>query len=110
MGTLEEGVDEDARRVNLVGRELTQFHELLDFCDYVVSGGGHHGVKVTRGLTVDEIAPAIAFPGFDEGEIAAQRTFENVMAAAELAAFFAFGDQGAVAGGREEGRNAGAAG
>src|SRR6267378_5585593 len=69
VGALEDGVDEDAGGVDLVGRELAQLDELLDFGDYVVGGGGHHGIEVARSFSVDEIAPAIALPGFDKGEI-----------------------------------------
>src|SRR5712664_1426220 len=110
VGALEDGVDEDARGVDLVGRELAEFDELLDFGDYVIGGGGDHGIEVARGLAVDEIAPAVTLPGFDEGELAAQGALENVVAAVEFAGFFAFGNHGAVAGGREEGGNACAAG
>src|SRR6266436_6667022 len=105
VGTLEDGVDKDAGGVDLVGRELAEFDELLDFGDYVIGGGGHHGIEVARGLAVDEIAPAVALPGFDESEVAAKGAFQNVVAAIELASFFSFGDPGAVAGGRVEGRN-----
>src|SRR6267143_6224203 len=56
---LEDGVYEDAGGVDLVRRELAEIDELLDFGDHVVSGGGHHGIEVARGFSVDEIAPAI---------------------------------------------------
>src|SRR6266436_1327958 len=110
VGTLEDGVDKDAGGVDLVGRELAEFDELLDFGDYVVGGGGHHGIEVARGLAIGQIAPAVALPGFDEGEIATQGALENIVAAVEFAGFLAFGNHGAVAGGREECGNSGATG
>src|SRR6267378_3687208 len=109
VGALEDGVDENSGGVDLVGRELAQLDELLDFGDYVVGGGGHHGIEVARSFSVDEIAPAIALPGFDEREVTAERALENVMARIEFAGFFAFGNHGAVSGGCVEGGNAGSA-
>ena len=69
---LQDGVDVDAGGVNAVRMELAQFDQLFDFGDDVIGGGGHHGVVVAGSLAVDEIAPAISFPGFDESEIAAE--------------------------------------
>src|SRR5712672_246582 len=106
---LEDGVDENAGGVNLIGRKLAKLDELFDFGDYVIGGGGHHGIEIARSFSVDEIAPAIALPGFDESEVTAQGALENVMAAVEFTRFFAFGDHSAVSGGRVEGGNASSA-
>src|SRR6266849_4492061 len=106
VGALEDGVYEDAGGVDLVGRELAEFDELLYFSDHVIGGGGHHGIEVARSLAVDKIAPAIAFPGLDESEVAPQSALKDVVAAAEFAGFLSFGDHGAVAGGRVKSRNA----
>src|SRR5216683_3865198 len=110
VGALEDGVHEDAGGVYLVGRELAKFHELFDFGDHVIGGGSHHGIEVARGLAIDEIAPAIAFPSFDKREIAAQAALEDVMAAVEFARLLAFGNHGAVAGWCVEGGNTSTAG
>src|SRR5258708_21797549 len=83
---------------------------MLDFGDYVSGGSGHHGIEIARGLAVGEIAPAIAFTGLDEREVAAQAALENVMAAIELAGFFSFGNHGAVAGWCVEGGDTSATG
>src|SRR5436309_1401524 len=99
---LENGIDEDARSVNLVWWEPAGFDEFFDFGDDVVGGGSHHGIEVARGLAVDEVAPAIAFPRFDEGEIAAEAALHDVHAALEFAGFLAFGDHRAVTSGRVE--------
>src|SRR6266849_870004 len=106
VGALEDGVYEDAGGVDLVGRELAELDELFYFGDYVVGGGGHHGIEVARSFSVDEIAPAIALPRFDESEVATKPTLEDVMAALEFSGFFSFGNHGAVPGGRVEGRDA----
>src|SRR5258707_1812596 len=110
IGALEDGIDVDTGRVDLIGRELARFDELLDFGDDVVGGGGHHGIEVARGFAEDEIAPAVALPGFDEREIATKGALQNEVAAVELACLFAVGDHGAVAGGRVKRGNARAAG
>src|ERR1700693_3417826 len=99
VGALEDDVNEDAGGMDLVRWKLPELDELFDFGDYVVGGGGHHGVEVARGLAIDEIAPAVALPGFDEGEIAAQGSFKDVLTPAEFAGFLAFGNHRAVAGG-----------
>src|SRR5260370_8113714 len=69
---LENSVDEDARRMNLIGVELAEFDELFDFGDDVIGGSGHHRIEVARGLAVDEIAPAVALPRLVKTEISAQ--------------------------------------
>src|SRR5260370_17675871 len=107
---LEDGVDEDAGSVDLVGRELAEFDELFYFSDYIIGSRGHHGIEVARSLAIDEIAPAVALPRFDESEVATHGALENVLAALEFSRFFAFGNHGAVAGGCVKGGNAGAAG
>src|SRR6266852_2317010 len=110
VGALEDGVYEDAGGVDLVGRELAELDELFYFGDYVVGGGGHHGIEVARSFSVDEIAPAVALPGFYKSKVTTKRALKNIMAALEFARFFAFGHHGAVAGGCVEGGNAGSAG
>src|SRR5712691_12084036 len=82
--------------MNLIGVELAQVDEFFDFGNDVVSSGGHHGIEVARGLAIDEIAPAVAFPRFDESEISADGAFHDKHAAIELARFFYFRDHGAV--------------
>jgi hypothetical protein len=52
---------------------------------------------------------AVAFPGFDEGEIGFEPALHDVVFAIELAGFFAFGNDGAEAGGSVERGDAGAA-
>ena len=82
---------------------------MLDFGDHVIGGGGHDRIEVAGGLAEDEVSPAVAFPGFDESEIAAQGAFKNEVATVEFAGFLAVGDNGAVAGGRVKRRDARAA-
>src|SRR5260370_3542043 len=108
VGALEDGVDEDAGRVDLVGRELAEFDELFYFSDYIIGSRGHHGIEVARSLAIDEIAPAVALPRFDDGEVATQSALENVLAAIEFASFLGVGNHGDVAGGCVKGGNAAA--
>src|SRR6267154_1465250 len=110
LGALENGVNKDARRMNLVRIELAEFNEFLDFGNDVVGGSRHHGIEVARGLAIGEIAPAVTFPRFDEREITAQAAFEDVHAAIEFASFFSLGDHRAIARGRVERGNTGTSG
>src|SRR6267378_1595112 len=107
FGSLENRVDKNAGSVNLVWVELAEVDEFFDFGNDVIGGGGHHGIEIARGLAIDEIAPAIAFPCFDEREIAAEGAFEDVLAAVEFARFLVVGDHGAVARGGVERGDAG---
>src|SRR5437879_2032892 len=107
LRTLENGVHENAGRVNLVRRKLADVDKLFDFGDDVIGGSGHHGIEVARGLPIDEIAPAVAFPRLDEREIAAQAAFHHVHAAIEFTRLFPFGDHSAVASGCVKRGNAG---
>src|SRR6267378_5049934 len=107
FGSLENRVDKNAGSVNLVWVELAEVDEFFDFGNDVIGGGGHHGIEIARSLAIDEIAPAIAFPCFDEREIAAEGAFEDVLAAGEFARFFVVGDHGAVARGGVERGDAG---
>src|ERR1035438_1673573 len=97
VGTFEDGVDENSWRVHLVGIEFAEFDEFFDFRDYEIACGGHHRIEIPGGLAVNQIAPAIALPGFYEREIAAQRAFHHIHAAVEFAGFLAFSDQSAEA-------------
>jgi hypothetical protein len=69
---LENGVDKNAGRMNLIGVELAKLDEFFDFDDNVVGGSRHHRIEVARGLSIDQVAPAVAFPRLDKREIAAQ--------------------------------------
>src|SRR5258706_4503880 len=81
---------------------------MFNLSDRYAARGRHHGIEVARGLAIDEIAPLIALPRLDEREVGAQRAFHDVLAPVEDALFFVLRDYRAHAGGREEGRNAGA--
>src|SRR6267378_664015 len=102
VGALEDGVDIDAGSVDLVGIELAEVDEFFDFGDDEIGSGGHHGIEIASGLAIDEIAPAIALPRFDEREIAANGAFEDVLAAVEFARFFVVSNHGAISRGRVE--------
>src|SRR6266403_800376 len=106
LRALENGVHKNSRCVNLIGVKPAKLDEFFDFGDNVVGGSRHHRIEVARGLSIDEVAPAVTFPCLDEREIAAQPALENILAAVELARFLTFGDHGAVPRGRVERGNA----
>jgi hypothetical protein len=109
-GALEDALDVNAGGDDGVGVEGAGVDEFLDFGDGDAGGGGHHRVEIAGGLSIDKVAGAIAFPGFDEGVVGAEPGFEQVGAAVEGAGFFAFRDEGTGSGGSEEGGDAGATG
>jgi hypothetical protein len=107
---LDDALDENAGRMDVVRIDLAGRHQVLDFGDRDLRGGGHHRVKVPSGLAVDEIAGGIALPGVNDGEIGEQAALHDVFLAVEDLFFLAFGDQRADAGLGVEGRDTRAAG
>ena len=110
MLPLDDPVDEDPGRVDVVRVELAIGHELLDLGDAHLARRRRHRVEVARGLAVDEVALVIALPRLDDREVADDAALHDVGLAVELAQLLALGDEGADPGLGEEGRDAGAAG
>lgn len=92
------------------GRQLARRHDLFNLYHRNAPGGGHQRVKVLRRMAIDHVAVPVGFPALNQGEIAANRLFEDVVFARELADFFAFRHRRAVAGGGIKPGNAGAPG
>src|ERR1700733_16069633 len=86
--------------------KLSRFKSLFNFCNRDLSRGLHHRIKIARRLAINKIAPFIALPGLDEGEVSFQRVFHDVSAPVKLAPLLTFGDHSSDAGGRKERRNA----
>src|SRR5215207_1596074 len=108
-GGLHDVVHEDARRHDRVRIERTRLDQVLHLCDRDTCGGRHHRVEVASRAPVYEISQAVAPVRLDEGEVREQRHLEHVMPAGDLARLLAVGDDRAVAGGRKEPADAGAA-
>src|SRR5690606_29451671 len=103
-------LDEQARRDDDFGVDLAQFDDVVHRRDGAFGGGGHDGAEVAGGFAVQQVAPAVARFGLDQGEVGEDGVLEHVVAAVDFANFFALGQFGAVAGGREEGAYARAGG
>ena len=101
---------EDAGRVDAVGVERAERHDLLDLGDADLAAGGGVRIEVPRGLAVDEVALLVALPGLDDGEVGDDAALEDVGLAVELLVLLALGDHRADAGLGVEARDAGAAG
>ncbi|MNV64015.1 hypothetical protein D3C71_1566390 [compost metagenome] len=95
--------------MDVVGVQRADGDDLLDLDDRDLAGGGHHRVEVAGRLAEDQIAALVGLPGLDDGQVGDQAGFHHIVAAVEVAHFLAFGDQGADAGGGEEGGDARAA-
>src|SRR5580698_8536991 len=110
VGSLEDALHVDAWRVNLVRIELARLDQKLDFGNRDPAGGRHHGIEVPRRLAINEIAPAIALPRFNEREVGGHTALKNIRPAAELACLLALGYNCSEPGRRVEAGNARAAG
>src|SRR5450432_190297 len=105
-----DALDEDPRRVDVVGIDLAGRDEMLDLGDGEARRRRHDRVEIARRLAIDEIALGIALPGVDDGEIGEQPALHDVALAVERALLLALRDQGPDAGLGEEGGDACAAG
>src|SRR5882757_2880279 len=100
----------DAGRDDVVGIDRARLDQVLDLRHRHLARGRHHRIEVARGLSIDEVALGIAFPRVHDGEVGDDPALEDIARTVDLALLLALGDQGARAGPREEGRNAGTAG
>src|SRR5579864_8869649 len=56
-------------RVNQVWFQFTHLDQMLNLGNRYFCRRRHHGIKIPRGLAIDEIAPLVALPRLDQGEI-----------------------------------------
>src|SRR5690242_15661730 len=107
---VDDALDVDAGRDDVVGLEFAGAHKVLDLGHRHLAGGRHHRIEVARGLAVHEVAFVVAHPGVYDRQVGDDAALHNVALAVEVALFFALGDVGAGAGAGEEGGDARAAG
>jgi hypothetical protein len=96
--------------VDLVGIELADFDELLDFGNAHLAAAGDHRVEVPRRLSKDKVAGLVAFPSLHERDLGRDAGLQNVFFAVENFRLLALGQLGAEAGASVEPRDARAAG
>src|SRR5437773_10575590 len=82
--------------------ESAYFDTVFDLGNSDTGSRGHEGIEVPRCLAIDKIAPLIALPCFDEGEIRLQCSLEYVRSAIEFARFLHFINNGAITRRRKE--------
>ena len=58
-----------ARRMHHVGIKFSGFDQVFDFGDGDLGRRRHHGIEIARGFAIDKVAPLVALPGLDEGEV-----------------------------------------
>src|SRR4051812_46866063 len=88
--TLKNSFHVNARRVNEIGTEFSNFNQVLHFSNGYLSGCGHHGIEITRSFSINEISPFVALPGFHKGKVSLKGEFHYISAAVEIAGFFVF--------------------
>src|SRR5438045_8529988 len=86
---MHDALHENSWRVNLVGLDLARLDQLLDLRDGHLARGGHDRVKVARGLSVHEIAFAVAFPGMDDRQIGDKAALHTLSCPIEIAPLLA---------------------
>src|SRR5215471_14134133 len=90
---VDDPMDEDTRRVDVIGIDRAGVDQLLDLGDGDSRGGCHYRVEVARRLAIDKIAFAVAFPGMDDGEVGDEAALHYVALTVEVTDFLAFRNQ-----------------
>src|SRR5690606_2282863 len=78
MRALEAALNIYARRMDLIGIQLSGLDQLLDFCDGDFARRGHHGVEVAGRAAVDKVPHVIALPGLYDGVVSPQPAFHQI--------------------------------
>ena len=89
--SLNDAIDVNARRVNLIGIELADLDELFDFGDANFAAGRDHRIEVPRRFSKNEVAGFVALPRFDERDLGRDSRFEHVILAVEFFRLLALG-------------------
>src|SRR5215471_6165759 len=76
--SLEYALHVNAGCVHCVRIQFTWLNQVLYFSDGCFCRRRHHRIEIARRLTIDKIAPFIAFPRLDQGKISVQRVFHQV--------------------------------
>ena len=82
-------VNENPRRMDILGADRTGGDKLVDFSDHEFSCRRHGHVKVAHGHPVVQIAQAVAPISPDEGKVGMQRLFEDIIPAVDDSGFLA---------------------
>src|SRR5205085_3301349 len=90
LRALNNAIDVNPGRVNLVWIELAYLDQLLDFSDADIPAGRDHRIEVSRGHSINEIARLIAFPCLHDGELGPNAGLQHVFLVAKLFRFFGF--------------------
>src|SRR6516162_91784 len=91
IGYVQHAIDVDARRRDLLRIERAEIDNVLRLRDRQLRRRRHHRIEISRRGAIDQVAPAIGFPGLDQGDVAGQRFFQEIFAAGNLALFLAGG-------------------
>ena len=105
IASLENSLNKDAGRVDLIGIEFPGGNEDLDFGNGDLPRGGHHVVEIIGGVPVDQVSGRVPFPGLHEGKIGAQRGLQNVRLAVKNPDFLVPLHLGAISRGDKKGWN-----
>src|SRR5438309_518177 len=90
-------VDEYAGSMHAFRIDVAQLDHLLGLDDREFRRHGHHRIEVARRLAIREVAPAVGAVRAQQRHVAAQRFFEHVALAVDLAHLLAIGEFGADA-------------
>src|ERR1700674_2307704 len=88
--TLENTLHIHAGRVNLIPIQLARFHQMLHFGNRHLSRRRHHGIKIPRRLSVNQIPQHVTLPSLHEGKVSIQPALHHVRSPIELSGFFSF--------------------
>ena len=105
-GDLDQPIHEDARSDHLFRFDSAGFDQLADLCDCGLCRHRHQRIEVSPRQPIGQVAHVVAQLALDKRDIGLQPALAHVHMAIEFLDLLAFGQFGAIGGGRIEGRNA----
>ena len=103
--SLNNSINENAGRVDLVGVELPHIDKLLDLGDADLATSRDHRIKVPRRLSINEVAGFVALPRFHDRQLRSDSGLKHIFGVVEHFGFLALSQFGAEAGACVESRD-----
>jgi len=83
--SFDDSLDINARQMDLVRRDLTDFNKFFNFGDGYLRSFGSIGIDILRGPTENKVPFTVSFPSFDKCNISANALLEEILSTIEFA-------------------------
>src|ERR1700730_1852960 len=106
---MHDALDENARRMDRFGIDVSRRDDVLDLRDRHLAGSGHHRIEVARRLPIDKIAFRVALICVDDRDIGDESALHDIGRAVEVAQLLPIGNDSSNSSPGEKRRDARAA-